>query len=98
MEIVKQVARLFGWKNAQFESLWERNVGEVKIRVWRASSSLEQAGDPKDRADIDAVIDNFEHAPTSKIMQRTLMALPRVACVAIVDANGNGVSAYPDWH
>lgn len=27
-----------------------------------------------------------------------MYALPRVACVAVVDEKGNGVSVYPDWH
>ena len=51
-----------------------------------------------DRIDISAIIENFSHAPQSKVMQAMIMKLPRVACVAIVDANGNGVSASPDWH
>lgn len=98
MEWLKQFARLFGWKNRQYESLYEWNVGETKIRVWRTADSLEQAGDLADRIEISTIIENFRHAPQSKVMQATIMKLPRVACVAIVDATGNGVSAYPDWH
>jgi len=99
MEIVKQVARLFGWKNQQFESLHEWNKDGFKIRVWRTCSSMEAASFER-CADISKFLDlacaNGNWFVSD--VHAKLMAMPRVACVAIVDANGNGVSAYPDWH
>ena len=84
-------------KNRQYETLTELNARGLKVRVWRTADSLQDAR-------------NFEHASfvagLSEITgeyhpdkwQDQIMALPRVACVAIVDQSGNGVSAYPDWH
>lgn len=97
MEWLKQFARLFGWKNRQFESLHEWNRGPWKIRVWRTERSLGDAYTNGTQA-IEAVIDRFDpqHKPVQ--LHEELMRLADVACVAIVDANGNGVSAYPDWH
>ena len=97
MEIVKQVARLFGWKNAQYESLHEWNRGPWKIRVWRTESDLEGAYTTS-ASELWRVISTFSEDDGPRRLHKALMSLPRVACVAIVDANGNGVSAYPDWH
>lgn len=97
MEIIRQAARLFGHKNRQYETLTELNAGGFKVRIWRSAKSLEAAK-------------AFDHAKLQEHMQQVasglprdqwemaLMRFPNVACVAIVDANGNGVSSYPDWH
>ena len=97
MEWLKQFARLFGWRNRQYESLHEWNRGPWKIRVWRTERSLGDAYNNGTQR-IEAIVAEFDpsHKPIS--LHERLMALPNVACVAIVDANGNGVSAYPDWH
>jgi hypothetical protein len=76
----------------------EWNRGHLKIRVWRTEPSLGDAY-TADFVTITNVIDAFGPSGGHPIaLHAALMALPRVACVAIVDANGNGVSAYPDWH
>ena len=96
MEILRQAARLAGVKNPQFESLTELNHEGWKIRIWREAKTLEAAK-------------TFNHAALQESMRMVvgskapddwfaaLMKLPNVACVAIVDPNGNGTSAYPDW-
>ena len=96
-EILRQAARLAGVKNPQFESLTELNHHGYKIRIWRTAKTLEAA-------------QTFDHASLQYVMRdaivatltpddwfTALMKLPNVACVAIVDPNGNGASAYPDW-
>ena len=97
MEIIRQAARLFGRRNRQYESLHEWSKNGWKIRVWRTEPSLGHACTvPAD--DLVAAIDAFEPGLKLRQMIEILMRMPRVACVAIVDASGNGVSAYPDWH
>jgi hypothetical protein len=94
MELLRQAARLAGRKNPQFESLTEINHAGWKIRIWRTAKTLGAA-------------QAFDHASMQYVMRETivatddwfeaLLALPNVACVAIVDQTGNGASAYPDW-
>lgn len=96
MEILKQFARLFGYKNRQFETLTEINVDGAKIRIWREASSLEEA----QTFDHDALMIQMHNVCTlfpPRYWTAQLMKMPRVACVAIVNAKGNGVSAYPNW-
>ena len=95
-EILRQAARLAGVKNPQFESLTELSHAGLKIRIWRTAKTLDDA-------------QKFNHAAMRVTMQKTvtalspddwftaLMKLPNVACVAIVDGQGNGASCYPDW-
>lgn len=95
-EILRQAARLIGFKNKQYEALTEINAAGMKLRIWSACKSLEAAK-------------TFDHPTLQEKMRKvaasipadqwtqTLMALPNVACVAIVNSEGNGVSAYPDW-
>lgn len=98
MEWLKQFARLFGWRNKQFESLHEWNQDGWKIRVWRTNASLTEAYGESCR-DIEMELSWCPDVGRNvRDLHAKLMAMPRVACVAIVDANGNGVSAYPDWH
>lgn len=97
MEILRQAARLVGHKNKQFESLREWTKNGWKIRIWRTEPSLGHACTvPPD--DLTAAIEAFEPGMKLRQMHEVLMRMPRVACVAIVDEQGNGVSSYPDWH
>lgn len=98
MEWLKQFARLFGWRNRQYESLHEWNERGLKIRVWRAHPSIAEASAHEALDLEEAVYDFRTNGLAPDWLQDRLMRYPRVACVAIVDANGNGVSAYPDWH
>jgi len=43
MEWLKQFARLFGWRNRQYECLTETNVGGLKVRVWLSCKTLADA-------------------------------------------------------
>lgn len=97
MEWLKQFARLFGWKNRQYETLTEANVRGLKVRVWATQASLQGALSFDHERLADKISAVAEHQPASKLHEE-IMRWPGVACVAIVDANGNGVSAYPDWH
>lgn len=96
MEIIRQFGRLIGIKNKQYESLTEINFEGYKIRIWRTAGTLKKAQDfdhTKLKADMEAIVSTTagEHWTAE------LMKLPKVACVAIVDASGCGVSAYPNW-
>jgi len=96
-EIFRQIARLFGQKNPQYETLTEIVTNVNKIRIWRIAKNLEAAT-------------KFNHQNFSKQVQLItdmhpvetwpilLMQIPGVACIAIVNTEGNGVSIYPDWH
>lgn len=97
MEWLKQFARLFGWKNRQFESLHEWNRGPWKIRVWRTERSLGEAY-TNGVSRIEEIIATFDPGHKPVHLHAALMEIPGVACVAIVDERGNGVSVYPDWH
>ena len=96
MELLRQAARLVGIKNRQYETLTEITSSGQKVRVWRTAPSLQDAAGFDHRALSDkmqticATIDKVH-------WQAELMKLPHVACVAIVDSNGNGISSYPDW-
>ena len=99
MEWLKQFARLFGWKNTQFETLTEANAAGLKIRIWSTRPTLEEAT----CFDHDAFAQQIEqiansYAYSREKLFRRLMAMPNVACVAIVNQGGQGVSVYPDWH
>ena len=96
MEWLKQFVRLFGFKNAQVESLHEWNKDGFKIRVWRSNPSLEAALG-ENAADIEAHVMRSRFATIEEVI-RDVRKFKRVACVAVVDPAGNGVSFYPDWH
>jgi hypothetical protein len=100
MEWLRQFARLFGWKNAQVETLTEWTIGQWRVRVWRTQPSIYAAfeADNRDlRASTNAIVCGRD-GPTAAQIVAALAALPRIACIAIVDADGNGISVYPDWH
>lgn len=98
MEWLKQFARLFGWKNAQFETLTEINVSGMKIRIWGSHTTLDAALS-FDHEDFSRRIELLASDYTSREkLYRRLMQIKNVACVAIVNDRGNGVSVYPDWH
>lgn len=97
MEILRQLARLVGHKNRQYETLTEVNVQGYKVRIWRQARTLEQAK----RFDHFAYAEHMANVCSQlkpEEWSAMLMKLPDVACVAIVNAQGNGVSAYPDWY
>jgi hypothetical protein len=100
MEILRQAARVFGRKNPQYETLTEvtyNGEATLKVRIWCAVKTLDEAAKFDHRrlkAHIRAVTDNY----SVEKWQGVLMRLPNVACVAIVNADGDGVSSYPDWH
>ena len=102
MEILRQAARLVGFKNRQYETLTEINIGAglyangTKVRVWRAAKSLNAAAQ-FNHGDLSEQMRAICETVDPKHWQETLMKLPHVACVAIVDGQGNGVSGYPDW-
>lgn len=96
MEWLRQLFRLFGRKNPQFESLTEFVGNGLKVRVWRTEANICEAAAP-DRNDLcDVWLKNIQRPVV--VIANEFGALPRVACIAIVDDNGNGVSYYPDWH
>ena len=97
MEWLKQFARLFGWKNRQYETLTEANVAGLKLRIWSTSPTL-QAAEAFDHAALKSQMERLAAEWHPSKLHGELMKLPNVACVAIVDGNGNGVSGYPDWH
>ena len=43
MEVIRQIGRLFGYKNRQYETLTEVNTQGWKVRIWREAKSLEEA-------------------------------------------------------
>ena len=96
MEIIKQFMRLFGRRNPQYESLTEYNTDKLKVRIWRTEATLFDASVP-DRSELLSVWRSVAERPVV-IIANELGACDRVACVAIVDADGNGMSYYPDWH
>ena len=99
MEILRQAARLFGIKNRQYETLTEVSVhGEetLKVRVWRTAKTLD-AAKTFDHSAFKAKMHETIDALSVEAWQAALMKLPAVACVAIVNADGDGVSSYPDW-
>lgn len=96
MEILRQAARLFGVKNPQYEALTEVNEAGLKIRIWSQCKTLEDAkafDHPRRQEQMKEIAASLPADQWSQAMMR----LPAVACVAIVNAEGNGVSAYPDW-
>lgn len=99
MEILRQAARLVGFKNRQYETLTEINFqgeGGAKIRIWRSAKSI-KAAQAFDHAAMQAQMREIVETLSSESWIAELMKLPNVACVAIVDGQGNGVSGYPDW-
>jgi len=96
MEILRQAARLFGIKNRQYETLSEVNAGGWKVRIWRTAGSL-KAAQAFDQGAMQASMLGIVETLAPEFWAKELMKLPGVACVAIVDARGNGISAYPDW-
>lgn len=96
MEILRQAARLVGHKNKQFETLTEENANGFKIRIWRTAKTLE-AAKAFDHAQMKDHIRQIAGSLPRDKWEAALMRLPHIACVAIVDADGNGVSSYPDW-
>lgn len=96
MEWLKQFVRLFGFKNAQVESLHEWNIPGYKVRVWRTQPSITEAT-LEECTDIDAILKTGRFELPNDILG-ALKKCKRIACVAIVDSAGNGVSYYPDWH
>jgi hypothetical protein len=96
MEILKQAARLVGFKNRQYETLTEITSGLWKIRIWRQAKSIE-AADAFDHDKFKGLMRQIATTQPRSSWTASLMKLPHVACVAIVDQNGDGVSAYPDW-
>ena len=97
MEWLRQFARLFGYKNRQYETLTEVECDGHKIRIWRTAPTLLHAQDFDHTTFALSVMEFAEdHNPSE--WHYELMRLPHVACVAIVDSHGNGVSAYGDWH
>ena len=97
MEVIRQIGRLFGYKNRQYETLTEVNTQGWKVRIWREAKSLEEA-EQFDHASLQARMLAICETLDRKAWHADLMKLPKVACVAIVDAQGNGVSGYPDWY
>ena len=97
MEILRQAARLLGRKNKQFETLTEVMIGDWKVRIWRSAKTLEQAKAFAHAYFAEEIRMVCERNHPAKWMD-SLMKLPDVACVAIVNGGGNGVSAYPDWY
>ena len=100
MEILRQAARLFGRRNPQYETLTEVTFnGEetLKVRVWCSARTLDEATQFDHQRFMGHINVVMGHYPVEK-WQGVLMKLPNVACVAIVNAGGNGVSSYPDWH
>lgn len=95
MEIFRQLARPFGFRNRQFETLTEINLDGRKVRIWRTARNPKTAAG-FDHADFRAQMFAACTGPEADWLGR-LMKLPNVACVAIVDPAGCGVSAYPDW-
>ena len=102
MELLKQFARLFGYKNEQFESLNEYTYREYKVRVWLYYSSLEEADANRSlvHANTQNALNAFYSISLSfnEIVTKILTVTSNVACIAITDKEGNGVSYYPDWH
>lgn len=94
--MIHWIARLFGYRNEQFESLTEYYDNGVRVRIWRSERSLEAAAAP-DTRDLE---DAWANTPQTDIviLARAIGSKPRVSCVAIVDRDGNGISYYPDWH
>lgn len=97
MEILRQFARMLGVRNRQFETLTELNFEGLKVRIWRDAPSLEYA-QAFDHEIMRAEMLKICQTHASGEWQAKMMDMPKVACVAIVDKDGNGVSAYPDWH
>lgn len=109
MEILKQIARLFGRRNPQFESLTEfvayddpvsmadteRRI-KLRVRIWRTETNICEAAVP-DRRDLNDMWRACAARPVV-VIANEFGSMDRVACVAIVDAQGNGLSYYPDWH
>ena len=98
MEWLKQFARLFGWKNKQYEALLEFNEGGYKVRLWITQPTLDQAINPVVTNIHGIIRSSFAANRPVRELFVNLMDLPDVACVAIVNDKGNGASAYPDWH
>lgn len=97
MEILRQAARLAGLKNRQYETLTEQNAAGFKIRIWRTAKSL-NAAKAFDHAQMKEHISQIAASLPRDQWEAAIMRLPAVACVAIVDEQGNGISSYPDWH
>ena len=98
MEIFRQFVRLFGWKNKQDESLRKYQIGPYEVRVWRRTKSPQESWDDQ-REDIKHVIRRCADAPSISApdIAYVISTLPDIACVAITDQAGNGLSHYPDW-
>lgn len=96
-EILRQIARLFGQKNPQYETLTEIVTGVNKIRIWKTHKNLEATTqfNHQNFSKQVRLITDMHPVETWPIL---LMQIPNVACVAIVNTEGNGVSIYPDWH
>jgi len=97
MELLRQAARMIGLKNRQYETLTEITAQNHKVRIWRVAKSLKAAED-FNHGILSEQMMNICTTVDSKHWFEELMKLPNVACIAIVDKHGNGVSAYPDWH
>ena len=88
---------MLGRKNPQYETLTEVNTSAGKVRIWRTAKTLDEAKSFHHAA-MQANIRSITDRMPREQWEATLMRMPNVACVAIVDADGNGVSIYPDWH
>ena len=97
MEIIRQAARLFGHKNKQYETLTELNTEGHKIRIWRVSKALVD-GKAFDHDQFREQMRQIAGSVPVDKWEAAFMRMPKVSCVTIVDANGNGIACYPDWH
>lgn len=97
MEWLRQFARLFGWKNRQYETLTEVQCDGHKIRIWRTAPTLMHAIE-FDHGEFAQSVSAFCEANNPSDWYLQLRDLPHVACVAITNMEGCGVSCYGDWH
>lgn len=92
------IKRLFGWKNRQYETITQVQVGALQFRIWSTVASLEEAIVFDHTALATKITDIATRRDDRKLMLAAMMRLPKTACVAVVDPQGNGGSFYADWH
>lgn len=84
-------------KNRVYESMTRVKSQGWTVRVWRDEPNLEAAIAP-DNLDIERVVKGVSYRGFSvSNLIRELEALPCIAAIEVLDADGNGTLLYPDW-
>lgn len=89
------VAPEAGAKNPVYESMTRVVYHGYTVRVWREEPKFTTGPDAEVHNVTRAAFDKWQDA---SVVVAALAALPRVAAIEILNAQGHGGLFYPDWH